>query len=48
MHIQVLFYCDKGFRELIQIDKAVAEYCKTLCESETFLALEFVIIEFDL
>lgn len=48
MHIQVLFCCDKGFRGLIQIDKAVAEYYKTLGESETFLALEFVVIEFDL
>lgn len=32
MHIQVLFCCDKGFRELIQIDKAVAEYYKPLLE----------------
>ena len=48
MHIQVLFCCDKGFRGLIQTDKAVAEYYKTLCERESFLALEFVVIEFDL
>lgn len=38
----------KAFRELIEINKMLDEYCKCFCNSEIFMALEFVITGVDL